>query len=399
MSDAPWLTIVGLGEDGPEGLPPASLAALQTAEIIMGPARHLGLIPEGPAEPVPWPVPFAEGIPQLLALRGRAVVVLASGDPFWFGAGTVIAKHLAPGEWRALPGPSCFSLAASRLGWALEATACLGLHAIPFDSLRPHLAPGARLIVTLRDGQAPAALAAYLTGAGFGDSQVTVFESLAGPQENQTAALARDLTASQPFQHPLCAAIQVAGEGPALPLATGREDAWFDHDGQITKRPVRALTLSALAPQPGEHLWDIGSGSGSVAIEWTLCHPTLTATAIEAQPGRADRIIANAQRLGAAPVTVIQGAAPDALHDLPRPDAIFVGGGLSQALIDHLTQTCPGARLVANAVTLESEALLASAQALHGGDLLRIELAQSAPLGPRRGWKAAYPIVQWCTVL
>ncbi|TNF17878.1 MAG: precorrin-6y C5,15-methyltransferase (decarboxylating) subunit CbiE [Rhodobacteraceae bacterium] len=399
MSEPPWLTIVGLGEDGPDGLAPASLAALEDAEIIIGPPRHLALLPEVTAERVEWPVPFADGLPRLLSLKPRRTVALASGDPFWFGAGTTIARHLSPGEWRALPGPSTFSLAAARMGWPLETTACLGLHAAPLTRLRPQLSPGARLIVLLRDGAAVAELSRYLTDTSFGASAVTVLEALGGPRESLTRAKASDLVAST-FTHPVCAAVEVAGQGRALPLASGRPDAWFDHDGQITKRPVRALTLSALAPRPHEHLWDIGGGSGSIGIEWLLAHPTLSATTIEPNPDRAARIRANADRLGMDRLEVITGAAPDALDGLQAPDAVFVGGGLGTELLDWLVQSLArGTRLVANGVTLETEALLIAAQAAQGGDLLRCELSQAGALGPRRGWKASYPIVQWSVTL
>lgn len=365
----------------------------------MGPPRHLSLLPAVEAERIAWPVPFADGIPQLLALKPRRAVALASGDPFWFGAGTSISRHLDPGEWRALPGPSTFSLAAARLGWPLERTACLGLHAAPLTRLRPHLAPGARVIVLLRDGAAVQVLGDYLGEVGFGASEVTVLEALGGPRERITQAKVADLL-GKTFAHPVCAAIEVAGEGAALPLASGRPDEWFDNDGQITKRPVRALTLSALAPQPFEHLWDIGGGSGSIGIEWLLSHPTLRATTIEPRQDRASRIGENAARLGVDRLKVVTGTAPEALDGLDRPDAVFIGGGLSSELLDWLTGTLTtGTRIVANAVTLESEALLIAAQAAHGGELLRCELSQAGALGPKRGWKAAYPIVQWSVTL
>lgn len=397
MSELPWLTIIGLGEDGPDGLPAASLAALQTAEIVMGPPRHLALLPEISAEQIEWPVPFADGVERLLALRGRAVVVLASGDPFWHGAGTVLTRTLDPDEWYAMPVPSCFSLAASRLGWPVEATICLALHAAPFERLRPHLAEGNRLIVTLRDGGAVAPLADYLRRTGFGSSRMVVLESLAGPGERVTETSA-DRLPDLRFTHPLCVALEPRG-GRALPCGSGLADDWFAHDGQITKRPVRALTLSALSPRPGEHLWDIGGGSGSIAIEWLLAHPRTQATTVEAIPARAARIRNNAARLGVDRLRVIEGRAPDALDGLDPPDAVFVGGGLSPALIAGLRERAMGARLVANAVTLESEAVLADAHASLGGNLMRIELAEAAPLGTRRGWKSAYPVVQWSVTL
>lgn len=364
----------------------------------MGPPRHLALLPKGAGERLAWPVPFADGVEQLLGLRGRRVVALASGDPFWFGAGAVLARHLAPEEWRALPGISTFALAASRLGWPLEDTGCFGLHAAPLTRLRPHLATGARLIVLLRDGEAVTPLADYLCETGFGESRLTVLEALGGPRERITRARADALPEAE-FAHPVCAALELAG-GPALPLASGRADDWFESDGQITKRPVRALTLSALTPRPHEHLWDIGGGSGSIGIEWLLAHPTLAATAIEPRADRADRIRANACRLGMDRLHVVTGAAPDALAGLAPPDAVFVGGGLDTRLLVWLETHLPhGTRIVANAVTLETEALLTSAQARLGGDLLRIELSEPAAIGPRRGWRASYPIVQWSVVL
>jgi len=394
----PWLTIVGLGEDGPDGLPPASRAALEEAEVVIGPPRHLALLPDLAAERIEWPQPFAEGLPLLMAQRGRHTVALASGDPFWFGAGRVIAGALDPAEWRALPGVSAFSLAAARLGWGLERTTCLGLHAAPLARLRPHLAPGQRLLVLLRDGAAPHLLAAYLRDHGFGASRVTVMEALGGPNERVTRADADTLAGH--FAHPVCAAVEVAGRGQALPRASGLDDALFANDGQITKRPVRALALSALAPCAGERLWDIGAGSGSVSIEWLLAQPATEAVSVERDPERAARIRQNAAALGVDRVQVVDGAAPEALEGLPPPDAIFVGGGLSPALIAGLERYAPGGtRIVAHAVTLESEALLTALQAQKGGELMRIEIAQAQPLGSKRGWKAAYPVVQWRGVL
>lgn len=362
----------------------------------MGPPRHLSLLPEGRAERVAWPVPFSDGLEVLDGLRGRPTVVLASGDPFWFGAGSVMARRFEPGEWRAFPGASVFSMAAARLGWPLEKTECLGLHAAPLSRLRPALAPGKRIIVTLRDGEAVSALAAYLDGAGFGASELAIFEALGGPRERRTEGRADALTGE--FGHPVCAAIAVAGDGTVLSRGSGQSDAIFDSDGVMTKRPVRALTLSALAPKPFETLWDIGGGSGSIAIEWLLSDPSTQAISIETRADRAERIRDNARDLGVDRLQVVVGKAPDALGDLARPDVIFVGGGLSDALMDEL-KGFTGVRLVANAVTLESEACLIRWQSQLGGELLRIELAQAAPLGPRLGWKSSYPVVQWSVTL
>jgi precorrin-6Y C5,15-methyltransferase (decarboxylating) len=384
----PWLFLIGLGEDGPAGLSPASRDALERAEVVFGGARHLALA--GVAGR-PWGVPF--DLAPVLAERGRRVAVLVSGDPFWFGAGGGLAAHLAPGEWVAHPAPSTFSLAAARLGWRLEDTLCLGLHAAPLERLRPVVARGVRAVCLLRDGAAAGELAAYLTGIGFGGSALVVMEALGGPRERrrETTAQAFDLP---DVAAPVAVAIRAEGQGQSR--ASGLPDDLFDHDGQITKRPVRALTLSSLAPRPGEVLWDIGAGSGSVGIEWLLaggaaCH------AVEADAARADRARGNAARFGLGHRHhVHRQRAPEGLEALPAPDAVFLGGGASEALLARLWNLMPpGARLVANGVTLESEALLAGWSARHGGDLLRIALSEAGPLGARRGWRAALPVTQW----
>lgn len=388
------MTILGLGEDGPDGLCPASLKALETAEIIIGAPRHLALLPAVSTELVEWPVPFADGIPMLAEMRGRAVVALASGDPFWYGAGSVFARSFAPAEWRALSGVSAFSLAAAQMGWALESTLCIGLHAAPLARLRPHLGQGAQAIILLRDGAAVADLAAYLEALGFGHSTLTVMESLGGPRQRVREVALQDLP--DDIAHPVCVGLHMAGNGTGFTHASGRNDALFANDGQITKRPIRALTLSALAPAFGEHLWDLGTGSGSIAIEWLLAHPSLSASAVEREPARADRAAQNARDLGVDRLQVITASSDEALRGLPRPDAVFIGGGLSQDLLETLWDIVPeGCRIVANAVTLETEALLAKWHADRGGDLMRIEIANAKPLGSRRGWASAYPIVQW----
>jgi len=395
MADAPWLTIVGLGEDGPDGLSAASRKAIDEAEIVMGAARHLSLLSTINAERLTWPIPFADGLPELMRHRGRKVVVFASGDPFWFGAGSVISKKFEPGEWRAYPGPSTFSLAAARLGWPLETTTCLGLHAAPLSRLRPHLAPGQKNLVLVRDGNAVKDLAGWLSEIGFGEAEMIILEALGGPRERHRTVHAKtfDLT---DVQHPVCVGLIIDSDGDPLPLASGRPDSFFDHDGQITKRPIRALTLSALAPKPGEELWDLGAGSGSIAIEWLLSHPSLSAIAVEAKEERVARIRANVEALGVDRLDVVQGLLPDAIDGLPSPDAVFIGGGMSEALLNAVwARLQPGQRIVANAVTLETEALLIESQARFGGDLLRIELSEPTPLGRMRGWRASYPLVQW----
>jgi precorrin-6Y C5,15-methyltransferase (decarboxylating) len=360
----------------------------------MGAPRHLSLLLEqGRAERVVWPVPFADGVPKLLERRGQRVVMLASGDPFWFGAGSVVTRHLEPGEWVAYPAHSTLSLAAARLGWPVETIQSVGLHARPLETVRPYLAPGRRVLALMRDGSAVTGLAAWLAGQGFGDSALTVLEALGGPRERVRRVTANMLDWTD-IVHPVAVAIEPAGQGRVLPRASGLDDDWFDHDGQITKRPVRALALSALAPRPGELLWDIGTGSGSVAIEWLLSDPTTRAIGFERDPDRLSRAAANAARLGVERLELVEGDAMAGLADRPHPDAVFVGGGLSPQLVEVL-RALPHCRLVAHAVTLETEALLADCHARHGGEMLRIELARARSLGTRRGWKASYPIVQW----
>jgi len=392
MSD-PWLTIIGIGEDGLAGLSDASRKALANAETVFGGERHLALADVG-SRGRAWPVPFDAEI--VLSCRGRPTAVLASGDPFWHGAGAGLAEKLGGGEWIAYPAPSAFSLAAGRLGWRLEATTCLGLHAAPFERLVPHLAQDARIICLLRDGKAAGDLAKWLTQRGWGASLVWTLEALGGPREYIDQHRA-DLFAQDIAGKLVAVAVQARG-GQGIPRSSGLPDDLFVHDGQITKRPVRSLALSALAPRPGERLWDIGAGSGSISVEWALCGGT--AIAVEAREDRAANIHSNAAAFGSAHrIIVVTGQAPEALATLDLPDAVFIGGGLDRAMFDAIwSRLSPGARLVAHSVTLETEGLLAEMHRQHGGDLLRVEIAHAAPLGRYRSWEPVRPVVQWSVV-
>ncbi len=391
MAD-PWLSLIGLGEDGLNGLSPASREALDAAEIVFGGPRHLDLAGVG-ERGHEWPVPFS--VDPVLAQRGRNVAVLASGDPFWHGAGGSLSRDLGADEWRCFPAPSCFSLAASRLGWKIEDTICLGLHAAPFERLTPILHEGARVLCTLRDGNAAAELAGWLASHDFGASRLTICEALGGPRERlrSVEAAAFDLTDAA---SPALAAIEAEGAA-GLPRASGLPDDLFASDGQITKRPVRALTLSALSPRLGQHLWDLGAGSGSISVEFCLAAPGATATALETRADRAENIRTNALTFGLDHrITTVEGRAPDALSGLPDPDTVFVGGGASEDMLSALWDRMPsGTRLVMNAVTLETEALLIRWHGDHGGHLLRAELAEAGPLGSMRGWERARPVLQW----
>ncbi len=385
-----WLSIIGLGEDGLEGLTGASRAALERAEVIFGGPRHLDLVAAGPRG-CAWPVPFNTA--PVLALRGRRVVVLASGDPFWHGAGGSLVRDLIPGEWQAFPGIPVFSHVAAYLGWQLEKTRCLALHAAPLSRLRAESQPGARLIATLRDGAAVADLADWLVQQGLGTAVVWVMEAMGGPAQRvrQVKAASYDLTDVGPL---VAVALAVPVAAPGLSVVPGRAEGIFAHDGQITKAPVRAVTLAALAPRPDHLLWDLGAGSGSVAVEWCLAGGR--AVAVEARADRMINIHKNINSFGlAGRLLGVQGRLPQAIEGLDRPDAVFVGGGFSAALLARLQVVAQGSRLVVNTVTLETEALVSALQSQYGGTLMRMDFAHAEPLGSLRGWATARPVVQW----
>jgi precorrin-6Y C5,15-methyltransferase (decarboxylating) len=396
-----WLSIVGIGEDGVEGLTTVARGLVSGAELVFGGKRHLGL-----AAPLirgavrPWPTPFERAVAEVLAQRGRQVCVLASGDPYLHGVGAVLARHVEPSETVVVPVPSAFSLAAARLGWPLADCVLVSLHGRELDRVRPHLQPGARVLALTSDGEDPAALADLLATAGFGVSRLTVLEALGGPRERIRAATAAqfDLGTVDPLN---TVAIEVAAQNGAriIARAPGLPDAMFEHDGQITKREVRAVTISALAPRRGELLWDIGAGAGSVAIEWMLADPSLRAIAIEAQAERAARLRRNAASLGVPGIEIVQGAAPEALAGLPPPDAIFVGGGASDpgVLDAALAALRSGGRLVVNAATLQTEALLLARYSALDGELIRIAIARADPIGgsSMTVWRPALPVTQW----
>jgi precorrin-6Y C5,15-methyltransferase (decarboxylating) len=394
--------VVGLGEDGLAGLSDAARAAVNAAETLAGARRHLDLASDADpgAERLCWRTPFADSLPDLLSRRGRRVVAFASGDPFWHGLGGALSGLVPAGEMATHPAPSTFSWIAARLGWRIEDCATLALHARPLALMRPHLRPGARLMVLLRDGQAAGALAAELAAAGFGPSRLVVMEALGGARERvrETTADAFDLA---DVGAPVAAAIEAAPAPGArvIPRVAGLPDDLFEHDGQLTKREIRAVTLSALAPQGDELLWDVGAGAGSIGIEWLLAHPANRAIGLERRPDRLARARGNAERLGAPHLDLRAGAAPDALDRLPPPDAVFFGGGLDARGLDIAWAALrPGGRLVANAVTIDTEALLASWRERVGGELVRLAVSRAEPIGGRLGWRAAAPVTQWRAV-
>ncbi len=397
-----WLSIVGIGEDGVEGLSPIARGLVSSADIVFGGERHLNLaasLIRGRA--TPWPSPFSRAVGEVLAMRGRQVCVLASGDPFFYGVGSVLAGHVRPEETVVVPAPSAFSLAAARLGWALPDIALVSLHGRELDRIRPHLHPGARVLALTSDSEGPAALAGLLTAAGFGASPLTVLEALGGGNERVriTTAASFDLTDIAQLN---TVAMEVAAAPGARVIAysAGLADALFEHDGQITKREIRAVTLSSLAPLRGELLWDVGAGAGSVAIEWMLADTSMRAVAVEARSDRVARIRRNAACFGVPGLDVVEGPAPHALARLAAPDAIFVGGGASdQGVLDAaIAALRSGGRLVVNAVTLETEAELIAHHAALGGELIRIAVSRVDRVGGKTGWRPAMPVTQWLWV-
>jgi precorrin-6Y C5,15-methyltransferase (decarboxylating) len=394
-----WLSIVGIGEDGADGLSSTARGLISAAEVVFGGKRHLALaapLIRGAARP--WPSPFQRAVEEVLAHRGRQVCVLASGDPFLYGVGSVLAPHVDVREMVAVPASSAFSLAAARLGWALPDTALVSLHGRSLDLVRPHLQPDTHLLVLTSDAEGPAELARLLSELGFGASRLTVLEAIGGPRASIRTTTAEDFNlGSINALNTVAIEVLAAPGARVIARAAGLPDALFEHDGQITKREIRAITLSSLAPRRGELLWDIGAGSGSVAIEWMLADLSLAAIAVEARTDRAARINRNAAAFGVPDLRVVEGSAPAALLGLPAPDAIFVGGGASDAgVLDAVTSALrPGGRLVVNAVTLATEALLIERKATIGGELIRVALSRASELGERTGWRPAMPVTQW----
>jgi precorrin-6Y C5,15-methyltransferase (decarboxylating) len=391
-----WLTVIGIGEDGFAGLGEAARDALAEARVVFGGQRHLALLPDSmPAERHPWPSPFTEGLKALLARRGQPVCVLASGDPMLFGVGATLSREVPASEMRVLPAPSAFSLAAARLGWPLQEVAQVSIHGRALELVHPHLHHGARLLVLAHDGASPAAIASLLRARGFGGSRIVVLEHLGGALERRVEATAAAWHEDQvaPLNVIAVECRADAGVRP-LSLLAGLPDDAYRHDGQLTKRDVRAVTLGHLGPCPGELLWDVGAGCGSISIEWMRAHPSCRAIAIEENAGRQELIRANAAALGVPALQLVAGSAPGALAGLAEPDAIFIGGGVTEP---GLLEACwsalrPGGRLVANAVTLQSEALLVAWWQRLGGELIRLAVSHAAPLGSFDVWRGALPV-------
>lgn len=397
--DKRWLSIVGIGEDGVEGLSPAARALVEQAELVAGGARHLalagGLIR---GETLAWPSPLAGAIPQILARRGQAVAVLASGDPFCYGIGTKLARFVSADEILTVPAPSSLSLACARLGWSLPDARAITFCGRPLAPLAPLLQPGLKLIALSADETTPAGVADFLVKRGFGSTRMHILEALGGPKERIRVTTAADYSFADVGRLNLTALELTAEPGARIqPRASGLPDEMFESDGQMTKREIRAVTLSTLAPRAGELLWDVGAGSGSIAIEWLLSDPTNRAIGIEDNAERAARAARNAIDLGVPDLEIVTGSAPEAFAGLPAPDVVFIGGGASDpGVMDAAWEVLkPGGRMVANSVTVETDALLIDAMQRHGGEMRRISVERLSPIGRMHGYRPAMTVTQW----
>jgi len=397
----PWLSIVGIGEDGLAGLTAPARALVEDAEVFVGGERHLAMLPEDDRERLAWPSPLSALLDDIASRRGRRVCVLASGDPLWYGVGVSLLRRVPRNEIAILPGRSAFSLAAARIGWPLAEVDCLTLHGRPLSSLHPFVQPDARLLLLSEDASTPPAVARLLDERGYGASEMTVLEHLDGENERCIEGTAATWSANDIADLNTLAVRCVAGpDAVLLPRTPGLPDEAFRHDGQMTKREVRAATLAALAPVPGQLLWDVGAGCGSIAVEWMRAAPRARAVAVERKAERRAMIAENAESLGTPLLQIVAGEAPAALDGLAAPDAVFLGGGVSR---EGLLAACwnalkPGGRLVANAVTLEGEAALLAWQKERGGSLTRIAVSRAAPVGPFRGWRPMMPVTQYAAI-
>jgi precorrin-6Y C5,15-methyltransferase (decarboxylating) len=398
----PWITIVGIGEDGIEALTPAARALVDSAEVLVGGERHLAMVPAGQAERLQWADGFRPTLDEIATRRGQRIVVLASGDPLFYGAGAVISRHFAAEDFAVIPAPGAFSLAAARLRWPIHECELITVHGRPLATLNLHIAPGVRLLILSWNGDTPAQVAALLKERGYGSSPMVVFENMGGRTEARLDGTAETWNHGRAGDlNTIAVDCQPGADAVAWPRVPGLPEEAFEHDGQITKREVRAATLAALAPLSGQRLWDIGAGSGAVAIEWLRSDRSLSAVAVEQDAERAAAIARNAAKLGVPRLRIVEGTAPDALAELDGPpDAIFVGGGVGDgAILDACWSALPaGGRIVANAVTVEGEAALISFRDMHGGDLTRLSVSRAGPIGEKTAFRPLMDVTQLAAV-
>jgi precorrin-6Y C5,15-methyltransferase (decarboxylating) len=395
----PWLHIVGIGEDGVDGLMPATRAVVEAAEVIVGGERHHKLSADVTAERLAWPSPFNALIGMLKGLKGKRVVVLATGDPLWFSVGASIGRQMDPAELVYHPQVGAFQLAAARLGGSMADLETLTVHGRPVEQMIAFIQPSARLLILTTGSETPAKIAAFLTDRGFGKSRMTVLSNMGGADEARFDGVAEAWDHEVPPFNTLAVECIAAPDAALLPRVPGLADELFQNDGTMTKQEVRAATLAKLMPMRGALLWDIGTGCGSVAVEWMRSASYARAIGIEPRADRRALAAANALALGVPKLQLVEGKVPDALVGLPAPDAVFIGGGLSHATFEHAWAALrPLGRLVANAVTIESEATLVSLQKKFGGELVKISVERAEAIGPLSGWKPLRPVTQWSLI-
>lgn len=393
-----WLSIVGIGEDGLDGISEIARALISRASLVVGGHRHLALVARVvTGDTLTWPSPPNAAFPAIRERRGNAVCVVATGDPFFYGIGSLLAREVPPEETICVPAASCFSLAAGRLGWAVQDCALITLHGRALERIVPHLQPHRRILALSWDETTPHRLADLLIRHGFGDARMTICEAMGGPRERLRQAVAGEFAIDgiDPLN---LIAVDIAGtRGRAIPLTPGLPDTWFEHDGQLTKQDIRAVTLAALAPHPGELLWDVGAGSGAIGIEWMLSHASTRAIAIERDAVRAGRIAANAASLGVPDLSIVTGTAPEELANLPAPDAVFIGGGATAPGVIEAGWNAlrSGGRLVANGVALETQTALLGRYKALGGTLRTIQISHADALGRFHAMRPVLPVTQW----
>ncbi len=396
---APWLHIVGIGEDGLAGLTPATRAVVEAAEVIVGGDRHHDLSGSITAERIAWPSPFDTMIDTLRAQKGRRVVVLVTGDPLWFSVGARIGRAIDPAEITYHPQVSAFQLAAARMGWSLADVETLTVHGRPVEQMIAFIQPDARLLILTTGEETPGQIARLLAERGFGASRMTVLAAMGGADERRFDGTAADWAHQVPAFNTLAVDCIAAPDAALLPRVPGLADALFQSDGTMTKQEVRAITLAKLMPMRGALLWDIGTGCGSVAIEWMRAARYASAIGIEPRADRRAMAAANALALGAPRLELIAGEAPGALVGLAPPDAVFIGGGLNAEVFTAAWAALkPLGRLVANAVTLETEAQLLDLNKRHGGQLVKLAVTRAEPVGTLMGWRPLMPVTQWSLV-
>jgi len=390
-----WISIIGINQDDIDALSKLATKALFESDIILGAERHIKLFRHYKEKSHNLPIPLEKIIKILKRNRGKKIVLLVSGNAFWFGLGNLISNHFDREDWQCFQSPSTFSLASAEMGWNMEKVLYFGLHAKKNEIIRPYIAPGVKFIILVKNGNSVKELTDYFSTIGFGESKFTIFESLGYRSFKKRNTIAKK-NSFKKLYHPVCVAIETLGHGCVIPKSSGKPDKFFENDGQLTKQYVRAITVSSLSPKPFEHLWDLGAGSGSIAIEWLLSDKTTVASAVEINKKRANFINRNCEKFGINRIKILNDDIKNIFKKLEKPNAIFIGGGLNKSLFEKIWNFIPQkTRIVVNSVTIETESCMTNLFNIYGGSLKRIELSDIKIIGKKHSWSKNYPIVQW----